>query len=133
MKPIKITWKSTYAGYVIDSYKGGTEYRVLFRDVPYYIEKEWREFADGICPDGEEPGLEIQLVLMPNGDMHNIEVKYYFDDYEYFELKPDDEEKALEEFKKFVKENDNGLPDAYNPKTDELVGELEWEQLAYEY
>ena len=131
MKPIKITWKSTYPAYEVDDYKDGIEYRVLFKEIPDYLKEEWLKYADGICLDDEKPGLEIQGVLMPNGNIYDIEIKYYFDDYEYFELTPEDEDKALDQFIEFIRENDNGLPDAYNPDTDELMGDVEWEDIAY--
>ena len=131
MKPIEITWKSTYAAHVIDGYKDGVEYRVLFRGIPDYLKEEWLKYADGICPDSEKPGLEIQGILMPNGDICNIEIKYYFDNYKYFELTPEDEDKALDQFIEFIRKNDNNLLDAYNAETDELMGDLEWELLAY--
>lgn len=132
MKPVRITWKSTYCR-VVDDYKRGTEYRVLFEDIPEYVKEEWLEFADGIVLDSEmeNPKLEMQAVLMPNGDMYNIEIKYYFDDYEEFQLEPDDEELMCELFTEFVKANGKKLPDAYNKKTDELLGDLDWEELAY--
>lgn len=129
MKPIKITWKSTYCGYIVNDFKGGTEYRVRFEDIPDYIKKEWMEYADGVCSDDEinNPMVEIQAILMPNGDIRNIEVKYFFDDYEYFELTPDDKEEALTQFVDFIKANDYNLPDAYNAEEDSLMGDGEWE------
>lgn len=133
MKSLEITWKSTLCSYEEEEYKGGTEYRVLFEDVPEYIKEQWIEFAEGICSDEEmnNPKLEMQAVLMPNGDICNMEIKYYFDDYEYFDLDEDDEEEMCKLFTQFIRENDNNLPDAYNPETDELLGDVDWYSLAY--
>ena len=87
MKPVEITWKSTSCREY--GYKGATEYRVLFEDIPDYIKDEWLEYAKGIGFNDEEiknPRLEMELKLYENGDVEFNEFKYYFDDYVSFRL-----------------------------------------------
>ena len=132
MKPVEITWKSTLCREY--GYKGATEYRVLFEDIPDYIKDEWLEYAKGIGFSDEEiknPRLEMELKLYENGDVEFNEFKYYFDDYVSFRLHDEDEDRAIDVVAEFIKKHDKGLPDAYNKETDELMGDGDWILAAY--
>lgn len=50
MKIERMTFKSTSCRKNVDV-KEGTIYRVLFTDLPEYLENKWRECAEGICPE----------------------------------------------------------------------------------
>lgn len=131
MKAEKITMKAT-ACRNIEEFKEGTEYRVLFSDIPDYAKKEWLEEAERICLDAEKrsPMLEMQAVLMPNGNMHDIIIQYYFDDYIEFSLKSEDKEVMCILFRKFCISHGDEYPDAYDPKKDTILGDAEWQALA---
>lgn len=134
MKPVAITWKSTLCRNRGHEYKDATEYRVLFSGIPDYIRDEWMELADENFITGEEtknPGLEMELKLHENGDVEFNGFEYYFNDYIPFRLHDEDEDDAIDLAVKFIRENDKGLPDAYNKEMDELMGDLDWDLAAY--
>lgn len=128
MKAEKITMKSTICR-ESSEFRNGTLFRVLFSGIPDYIKAVWRENAEGICSNTEleNPMLEMEAVLMPNGDLHDIEIKYYFDDYVEFELEPADEDEMCDKFIEICKAEGAKYPDAYNSKTRELMGDGEWQ------
>ena len=54
------------------------------------------------------------------------------DDFPAFDDEDDeDEDDAIDLAVKFIRENDKGLPDAYNKEMDELMGDLDWDLAAY--
>lgn len=130
MKAIDITLKSTECRNYPE-YHDGITYRVLLSDIPEYVKEEWMKEADGICTDKEleNPLLEMEAVLLPDGKVVDTEFKYYFDDYVEFELNDEDVKEACELFTTFCKENGSKYPDAYNKETGETIGDGEWEEL----
>lgn len=131
MKAERITWKSTYCR-VVEKFENGTEYRVMFSDLPAYLRKIWRKEADGICFGKElkNPRIEMQAVLLPDGSLHDVEFQYYFDDYVYFDLKEKDKDIICNLFTEICREKGHKCPDAYNPETGDFIGDWEWEKLA---
>jgi hypothetical protein len=130
MRATEITWKSSLPRY---EFGKGVEYKVMFEDIPEYLKEEWLEYANGICVEEEikNPRIEMIAILNKDGSLKNVHFQYYFDYYEYFSLTEEDETEIRKLFVDFVRKNRKGLPDAYNPKTDELMGEVEWEELKY--
>lgn len=126
MKAEEITFKSTDG----NGTNGNVRYRVLFSDIPEYAAEAWAKLAEGICPDEEHPALEMEAVITPDNQLEDIEVKYYFDDYEEFELEDSDLETMKDEFKKIIEKEGAKLPDAYNYETGLLMGDGEWTDLA---
>ena len=128
MKPIEITWKSSLPKY---EFGEGIEYKVMFEDIPEYIKEEWLEYADGICVESEmeNPRIEMRAILNDDDSLENVHFEYYFDEYEYFELTEEDETEISKLFIDFIRKNDISLPDAYDPETEELMGEVDWEEL----
>lgn len=134
MKAVQITWKSTICR-KSNEFKDATEYRVLFTDIPEYAKKQWLEIAKDVCPDAEltNPMLEMYAVLHPNGDMSDIRIAYYFDDYVDFELTDEDEEQMCSLFTEICNSEGSKLPDAYNAETDELLSEWGWKSLVDDF
>ena len=130
MKAAYITWKSSLPKYL---FKKGLEYRVMFEDIPNYVKKQWMKYADWLVGEEEKanPKFEMNAILNDDNSLENVYFQYYFDDYEYFDLKKKDEEECCKQFIEFVRENGEKLPDAYNPEIDELMGEVDWEILVY--
>lgn len=126
MKAEEITFKSTDG----NGANGNVRYRVLFSGIPEYAAEAWTKLAEGICPDEELPALEMEAVITPDNQLEETEVKYYFDDYEEFELEDSDLETMKAEFKKIIKKEGDKLPDAYDYKTGLLMGDGEWMDLA---
>lgn len=131
MKPIKITCKNSFPRYINGK---GVEYRVMFSDIPEYIKKQWMQYAKGICPKEEmkNPQIEMKAILHKDKTLENVEVRYYFDNYQSFSLNENDYKEICKLFIEFVMKNRKGLPDAYDPRTDELMGDGEWLQKAEE-
>lgn len=134
MKVVQITWKSTICR-KSDEFKDATEYRVLFTDIPEYAKKQWLEIAKDVCPDAEltNPMLEMYAVLHTNGDMSDIRIAYYFNDYVDFELTDEDEEQMCSLFIEICNSEGGKLPDAYNAETDELLSEWGWKSLVDDF
>lgn len=139
MKIVRMTFKSTACRTNVDlikewekytkatSIKEGTIYRVLFTDLPEYLENKWRECAEGICPEIEKPGLELEAVLMPNGDMCGYEFKYYFDDYITFDVEEEDAKEMCDLYTNFCLKHGGKYPDAYDANEGFNVGDGDWE------
>lgn len=130
MKAERITWKSSLPKYELGK---GIEYRVMFIDIFKYLKKQWLEYADGICFGNElnNPSIEMNAILNEDDSLDNVYFQYYFDDYEYFDVKEKDIKLLSKLFIEFVKNHGENLPDAYDYKTYELMGEVDWEILAY--
>lgn len=130
--PVKISWKSSLP---FQKFGWGIEYKVMFEDIPSYLKKQWLKYANDACVSEDEklnPKIEMNAVLCEGGEIvKDICFQYYFNGYEYFTLKVSDEEKAVKKFVEFIKKNDNNLLDAYDFKTDSLMGEVEWNEKAY--
>ena len=127
MKAERITMKSTSCR-ECEKFKDGTMFRVVFSDIPDYVKDTWLAHADGICNDEENqnPKLEMEAVLMQNGDLHNIEIEYYFDGYVAIELEQVDKGIMCDLFKEICIKNGDMYPDAYKPETGSSLGDCEW-------
>lgn len=128
MKASEISFKSTECQ-CVDMYKDAVMYRVLITDIPDYLCKEWLGYAEGICVENESPAVEMEAILLPNGELDGIEVKYYFDDYVEFDVEDRDLEEMQSLFKKLCESEGAKFPDAYDAESGELMGDGDWEDL----
>ena len=133
MRPNSITLKSS----AVEEYygDGAIQYRVMFEDLPDYLKTAWLEEAEDFCSAKEKanPQIEMEAVIMGDNSLQDVCFKYYFDDYVEFALTKEDVRDAEEIFLSFVKENDLGLPDAYDYETGECMGDGEWLDAKYAY
>lgn len=73
--------------------------------------------------------LEMQAVITPNKKLHDVNVGYQFNSYVEFPLEAIDTIQMADDFIKTVDSEGNVLPDAYNPQTGEIMGDIEWNEL----
>ena len=111
------------------NYERGTLYRVSFTDIPDYAKNMWRENSAGTHMTLTEPILEMQAVITPNKKLHDDSVGYQFNSYVEFRLEAIDTIQMADDFIKTVESEGNMLPDAYNPQTGEIMGDIEWNKL----
>ncbi|MDY6243456.1 MAG: NUDIX hydrolase [Lachnospiraceae bacterium] len=111
------------------NYERGTLYRVSFTDIPDYAKNMWREHSAGAHMTLTEPILEMQAVITPNKKLHDVSVGYQFNSYIEFRLEAIDTIQMANDFIKTVESEGNMLPDAYNPQTGEIMGDIEWNEL----
>lgn len=124
MKVKEITRK-----YSKTNYEGGILYRVSFTDIPDYAKNMWREHSAEAHMALTEPVLEMQAVITPNKKLHDVNVGYQFNSYVEFPLEAIDTIQMADDFIKTVESEGNMLPDAYNPQTGEIMGDIEWNKL----
>lgn len=111
------------------NYEGGILYRVSFTDIPDYAKNMWREHSAEAHMALTEPVLEMQAVITPNKKLHDVNVGYQFNSYVEFPLEAIDTIQMADDFIKTVDSEGNVLPDAYNPQTGEIMGDIEWNEL----
>lgn len=111
MKVRKMTLKSTSCR---NKYKNGILYRILFSNIPEYAKEKWLKEAKRSGIETESPMLEMEAVLMPNEDLYDIEIKYYFNDgYIDFDLDENDEKEMFDMFVAYCKRYGEDFPDSF--------------------
>ena len=113
---------------IVNELDKGIQYVLLIDNIPEYLEEQWKNFGKNICLEKElqYPTLEMVGILHEDRTLTDVEFRYYFDDYKYFEMKKEDEEKVKKLFVEYINEHGKELPDAYNEVTQEIMSQSEW-------
>lgn len=134
MKPIKLLMKSSQCRN-IPGYEDSMLYSVLCTDLPDYLKDQWyqaNEMNGDVCTDKKklQPCVIVTAILLPNMQVDNISVHYYFNEDKSFSLSRKDRQQLEESIQEYCIENGWFYPDAYNPITKELLSKEDWEAAA---